>query len=74
MHAMQEETKPALPPHLQAAIKNTPGAAGGNKGELSWLMRTTYISNDTADRRQQGQCCYGASMWCIHSIHPAVDG
>ena len=51
----QEEAKPALPPHLQAAIRNNPGVAGsGNKGELSWLMRTTYISNDTADRRHQG--------------------
>lgn len=55
LSCLQEEAKPALPPHLQAAIKNNPGVSGtGNKGELSWLMRTTYISNDTADRRHQG--------------------
>ena len=44
----------ALPAHLQAAVKagGTPGTSG--KAELSWLMRTTYISNDVAERRQQG--------------------
>ena len=26
----------------------------GNKAELSWLMRTSYISNETENRRQQG--------------------
>lgn len=43
-----------LPAHLQAAVKGggTPGTSG--KAELSWLMRTTYISNDVAERRQQG--------------------
>ena len=41
-----------LPAHLKAAVKNTPGPAG--KTELSWLMRTTYISNDSTERRQQG--------------------
>ena len=43
-----------LPAHLQAAVKGstTPGNSG--KAELSWLMRTTYISNDVAERRQQG--------------------
>ena len=25
----------------------------GNKAELSWLMRTSYISNETENRRQQ---------------------
>ena len=43
-----------LPAHLQAAVKGggTPGTSG--KAELSWLMRTTYISSDVAERRQQG--------------------
>lgn len=41
-----------LPAHLQAAVKGTPTTAG--KAELSWLMRTTYISNDASERRQQG--------------------
>ncbi|KAL3143939.1 hypothetical protein ABBQ32_003754 [Trebouxia sp. C0010 RCD-2024] len=43
-----------LPAHLQAAVKGggIPGTSG--KAELSWLMRTTYISNDVAERRQQG--------------------
>ena len=41
-----------LPPHLKAAVKTTPGPSG--KTELSWLMRTTYISNDSTERRQQG--------------------
>lgn len=33
-------------------MKGTPGTSG--KAELSWLMRTTYISNDASERRQQG--------------------
>ncbi len=41
-----------LPPHLKAAVKSAPGPSG--KTELSWLMRTTYISNDSTERRQQG--------------------
>lgn len=41
-----------LPPHLKAAVKTAPGPSG--KTELSWLMRTTYISNDSTERRQQG--------------------
>lgn len=41
-----------LPAHLHAAVKGTPATQG--KAELSWLMRTTYISNETSERRQQG--------------------
>ncbi|DBA95535.1 hypothetical protein WJX82_011579 [Trebouxia sp. C0006] len=41
-----------LPAHLKAAVKTAPGPSG--KTELSWLMRTTYISNDSTERRQQG--------------------
>jgi hypothetical protein len=41
-----------LPAHLKAAVKSAPGPSG--KTELSWLMRTTYISNDSTERRQQG--------------------
>jgi len=33
-------------------VKSAPGPSG--KTELSWLMRTTYISNDSTERRQQG--------------------
>ena len=43
-----------LPAHLQAAVKGATGPGAAGKGELSWLMRTTYISNDVAERRQQG--------------------
>jgi len=37
-----------LPAHLKAAVKSAPGPSG--KTELSWLMRTTYISNDSTER------------------------
>ncbi len=55
----QDDAEPAA-----AAAAATPASAGpasaktrerarGARAEVSWLMRTTYIANDTAERRAQ---------------------
>lgn len=54
---MQDDAEAAAPPAVAATAVATTKArerARGARAEVSWLMRTTYISSETLERRAQG--------------------
>lgn len=55
--SVQDDAEAAAPPTVAAtAVANTKARerARGARAEVSWLMRTTYISSETLERRAQG--------------------